>query len=92
MATLQTVYAAQSQNPYQHFQQPYIQQQQQINQPQTQCSATLGPDRSIITAAGGITAIGDPSQAEKLPADNGKLSYHLFWTLSLVLSFCYLGV
>ena len=78
MATLQSVHAAQSHNPYQHFQQPYMQQQQQqiVNQPQTQRSATLGPDRSIITAAGGITAIGGPSQVEKLPADTGKFSYH----------------
>ena len=80
MATLQTAHAAQSQNPYQHFQQPYLQQQQQIvNQPQTQRSATLGPDRSIITAAGGIAAIGGASQVEKLPADTGKISYRLFW-------------
>ena len=78
MVTLQTAHAAQSQNPYQHFQQPYIHQQQQqqqiVNQPQTQRSATSGPDRSIITAAGGITAIGGPSQVEKLPADTGKFS------------------
>jgi chromatin structure-remodeling complex subunit RSC1/2 len=33
----------------------------------------LGPDRSIITAAGGIAAIGGPSQVEKLPADTAKL-------------------
>jgi hypothetical protein len=74
MATLQTAHAAQSQNPYQHFQQPYVQQPQQkmVNQ---QRSTTLGPDRSIITAAGGITAIGGPSQVEKLPADTGKFCY-----------------
>ena len=78
MATLQTTHAAQSQNPYQHFQQPYVQQQQHqmVNQPLlTQRSTTLGPDRSIITAAGGIAAIGGPSQVEKLPADTGKFSY-----------------
>ena len=79
MATLQTTHATQSQNPYQLFQQPYVQQQQQqmVNQPQTQRSTTLGPDRSIITAAGGIAAIGGPSQVEKLPADTGKF---FFWT------------
>jgi chromatin structure-remodeling complex subunit RSC1/2 len=75
MATLQTTHAVQSQNPYQHIQQPYVQQQQIVNQPQTQRSTTLGPDRSIITAAGGIAAIGGPSQVDKLPADTGKLSY-----------------
>jgi chromatin structure-remodeling complex subunit RSC1/2 len=78
MATLQTVHAAQLQNPYQHIQQPYVQQQQIVNQPQTQRSTTLGPDRSIITAAGGIATIGGPSQAEKLPADTGKFSYRVF--------------
>ena len=91
MATLQTAHAAQSQNPYQHFQQPYMQQQQQIvnpSQPQTQRSATLSPDRSIITAAGGINAIGGPSQVEKLPADTGKLSYRLF----LIFDPCFLFV
>ena len=85
MATLQTTHAAQSQNPYQHFQQPYVQKQQQqmVNQPlQTQRSTTLGPDRSIITAAGGIAAIGGPSQVEKLPADTGKFSYGPFSLLS----------
>jgi chromatin structure-remodeling complex subunit RSC1/2 len=50
------------------------QQQQQ----QQQQSPTLGPDRSIITAAGGITAIGGPSQVEKLPADTGKFLMFLF--------------
>ena len=77
MATLQTAHSAQSQNPYQHFQQPYMHQQQQhiVNQPQTQRSITLGFDRSI-TAAGGITAIGGPSQVEKPPEDTGKFSYH----------------
>ena len=75
MATLQTAHAVQSQNPYQHFQQPYVQQQQIVNQPQPQRSSTLGSDRSIITAAGGIAAVGGPSQVEKLPADTGKFPY-----------------
>jgi chromatin structure-remodeling complex subunit RSC1/2 len=75
MATLQTTHAAQSQNPYQHFQQPYVQQQQQQMVSQ-QRSTTLGPDRSIIAAAGGIAAIGGPAQVEKLPADTGKPFYH----------------
>ena len=89
MATLQNVHAAQSQNPYQHFQQPYLQQQQQqiVNQPQTQRSTTLGPDRSIITAAGGIAAIGGPSQVEKLPAETGKFSYGHLSPVVLVFSF-----
>ena len=88
MATLQTAHAVQSQNPYQHFQQPYVQQQQQIvSQPQTQRSTTLGPDRSIITAAGGIAAIGGPSQVEKLPADTGKSCSNLdLCSLSLLSS------
>ena len=88
-ATLQTSQAALSQNPYQHFQQPYVQQQQFVNQPQTQRSTTLGPDRSIITAAGGIAAIGGPSQVEKLPADTGKFSFlcNLFCILDLLCSF-----
>jgi chromatin structure-remodeling complex subunit RSC1/2 len=90
MATLQTAHAAQSQNPYQHFQQPYMQQQQQqiVNQPQAQRSTTLGPDRSIISAAGGIAAIGGSSQVEKLPADTGKFFlcfvFLLFWTFVLL--------
>ena len=89
-ATLQTAHVVQSQNPYQYFQQPFVQQQQQqqqiINQPQTQRPTTLGPDRSIITAAGGIAAIGGPSQVEKLPADTGK--HHLDRTGTiLMLSF-----
>ena len=88
MATLQTAHAVQSQNPYQYFQQPYVQQQQQIvNQPQTQRSSTLGPDRSVITAAGGIAAIGGPSQVEKLPADTGKICSNLdLCSLSLLSS------
>ena len=87
IASLQTAHAVQSQNPYQHFQQPYVQQQQQqiANQPQTQRSTALGPDRSIISAAGGIAAIGGPAQVEKLPADTGKLSY----LVSFVNSFRY---
>ena len=71
--TLQTAHAVQShQNPYQ----PYLQQQQLVNQPQR---STLGPDRSIITAAGGMAAIGGPSQVEKLPPDTGKLSFRVFF-------------
>ena len=56
-----------SQNPYQVYQQPYVQQQ-----PQIQRSTALGPDRSIITAAGGMAAIGGPAQVEKLPAETGR--------------------
>ena len=56
--------------------QPYVQQQQIVNQQQTQRSTTLDSDRSIITAAGGIAAIGDP-QVEKLPTDTGKPSYRV---------------
>ena len=85
MATLQTAHAAQTQNPYQHIQQPYVQQQQIVNQTQTQRSTTLGPDRSIITAAGGIAAIGGSSQVEKLPAETGKL---LFDIVDLLCSSC----
>ena len=82
IATLQIAHAVQSQNPYQHFQQPYVQQQQIVNQPQTQRSTALGPDRSIISAAGGIAAIGGPAQVEKLPADTGKLSYRVSFVKS----------
>jgi len=64
----QIVPAVPSQNPYQAFQQPYVQQQ-----PQIQRSTTLGSDRSIITAAGGVAAIGGPAQVEKLPAETAKL-------------------
>jgi hypothetical protein len=92
MATLQTAPAVQSQNLYQYIDEPYVQQQQQIvNRPQTQRSTTLGPDQSIITAAGGIAAVGGPSQVQKLPADTGKLSYRhcglLFLLSPLVLTF-----
>jgi hypothetical protein len=100
MATLQTVHAVQSQSPYQHIDQPYhdVQEQQQIvNRPQTQRSTTLGPDQSIITAAGGIAAVGGSSQVEKLPADTGKPSYvsfrhcePLFLLSPLVLTFFFL--
>ena len=73
MATLQ------SQNPYH---QPYHddgqQPQQIVNRPQTQRSTTLTPDQSIITAAGGIAAVGGSSQVEKLPADTGKILYVSF--------------
>ena len=89
MATLQTAHAVQSQNSYQHFQQPNVQQQQIVNQPQTQGSTTLGPDRSIITAAGGIAAIGGPSQVEKLPADTGMFSYRVYFWYILVSSLIY---
>ena len=86
MATLQTAHAVQSQNPYQQFQQPYVQQQQIVNpsQPQAQRSTTLGPDRSIITAAGGIAAIGGPSQVEKLPAETGKFCYRVSFFLNIL--------
>jgi len=69
----QTAYAVQSQSLYQPFQQPYMQQQQVVGQPQTQRPTTLGPDRSVIAAAGGLAAIGGPAQVEKLPAETGRL-------------------
>ena len=70
MASSQPAHAVRSQNPYQPFHVP----QQAVHQPQIQRSTTttMGPDRSIITAAGGITAIGGPAQVEKLPAETGQ--------------------
>ncbi|PPQ87841.1 hypothetical protein CVT25_009493 [Psilocybe cyanescens] len=52
--------------PYQNIQAPYVQQQQQIGQ-------RVGPDRSVVMAAGGLASIGGPSQVEKLPPDTAKL-------------------
>ena len=46
-------------------------QQPIVAQPLTQRSTTLGLDRSVINAAGGIVAIGGPTQMEKLPAETG---------------------
>jgi len=48
-------------------------QQPIVAQPQTQRSTTLGLDRSVINAAGGIVAIGGPTQMEKLPAETATL-------------------
>ncbi|KAF8798290.1 hypothetical protein BYT27DRAFT_7203401 [Phlegmacium glaucopus] len=68
----QTPHTVLSQNPYQQFQ-PYM--QHVVHQPQTQRlpTTTLGHDRSVVTAAGGIAAIGGPGQVEKLPAETAKL-------------------
>jgi chromatin structure-remodeling complex subunit RSC1/2 len=68
IAPPQTALAVPSQNPYQQLQQPYM-------QPQTQRPTIIGSDRSVISAAGGIAAIGGPSHVEKLPAETGRLSY-----------------
>ena len=88
IAPPQPTLAVQSQNPYQQLQQPYIQQQQIITQPQTQRPTIIGSDRSVISAAGGIAAIGGPSHVEKLPAETGRLSYfsepRSFFFISLV--------
>ena len=63
---------------------------QPLVQPQMQRPAALGPDRSIVTAAGGIVAIGGPTQVEKLPAETGGpflilFNFHPFWTFFLSL-------
>ena len=55
-------------NPYQLFQQPYVQQQPV---PQSQ-RLTMSSDRSIVAAAGGVAAIGGPAQVEKLPPETGR--------------------
>ena len=68
IASPQIALAVPSQNPYQQLQQPYM--QQLVAQPQVQRSTA---DRSIITAAGGIAAIGGPTQVEKLPAETSRL-------------------
>ncbi|KAJ2912411.1 hypothetical protein MD484_g8004, partial [Candolleomyces efflorescens] len=62
------VYAQQNQAAAaQHYQQQY--QQQQLLQGQQQAR---GPDRSIITAAGGLHAIGGAGQVIKLPSETAK--------------------
>lgn len=48
-----------------YTQQYHYQQQQQANQ------RSAGPDRSVVTAAGGLVAIGGTTQVEKLPQDTG---------------------
>jgi chromatin structure-remodeling complex subunit RSC1/2 len=88
IASSQNALAVPSHNPYQQLQQPHMQQSQLVAQVQSQRSTTLGPDRSIITAAGGIAAIGGPSQVEKLPAETGRFSYQIYlFILGLVRSF-----
>jgi chromatin structure-remodeling complex subunit RSC1/2 len=72
IAPPQTALAVPSQNPYQQLQQPYMQQQIVT---QTQRPTIIGSDRSVISAAGGIAAIGGPSHVEKLPAETGRPSF-----------------
>uniref|UniRef100_A0A8H7Y6I3 Uncharacterized protein n=1 Tax=Psilocybe cubensis TaxID=181762 RepID=A0A8H7Y6I3_PSICU len=60
---------------YQNIQLPYVQQQQY--QQQQQFSQRIGPDRSVVTAAGGLASIGGPTQVEKLPPDTED--FQLFW-------------
>ena len=70
VASSGAVQAFQMQNQYQPYPQAYMQQQPVVNQGQIQ--RPLGPDRSIITAAGGLAAIGGASQVEKLPPETSK--------------------
>ncbi|KAF4623280.1 hypothetical protein D9613_001420 [Agrocybe pediades] len=44
-------------------------------QPQVGQRSAVGPDRSVVTAAGGLAAIGGPAQVEKLPQETGM--WHL---------------
>jgi len=58
----------------------------QVQQPYQQPAAPVaarpqGPDRSIISAAGGLHAIGGPGQVEKLPAETGEHSSVYFQTM-----------
>lgn len=54
----------------------YITPQQQL--PQV-VARPQGPDRSIITAAGGIHAIGGPEQVERLPSETGERLFPQFF-------------
>ena len=51
----------------------HVQQQQAPGyvQPQ-QVQRPSGPDRSVITAAGGLAALGGGAHVEKLPPETGK--------------------
>ena len=55
---------------------PIMPQQQQAAyqqpQPAQASSAAKRPDRSMVSAAGGLTAIGGAAQVEKLPAETGE--------------------
>ncbi|KDR68767.1 hypothetical protein GALMADRAFT_256616 [Galerina marginata CBS 339.88] len=61
IASADTGYAT----PYQPMQAPYSQQVSQ--------RTAAGPDRSVVSAAGGLVAIGGPGQVEKLPPETAKL-------------------
>ena len=91
MASSQTAHAVRSQNTYQ----PFHVQQQAVHQPQIQRSTTtMGPDRSIITAAGGITAIEGAAQVEKLPAETGQAFIYILvcYLIDLMTcAFCFLA-
>jgi len=45
-----------------------------VPQQPLQVSRLAGPDRSVVSAAGGVAAIGGPAQVEKLPPETG-----IFW-------------
>ncbi|KAF8907675.1 hypothetical protein CPB84DRAFT_1674763 [Gymnopilus junonius] len=53
-------------SPYRQLHSTYS-QQQQVSQ------RAAGPDRSVVSAAGGLTAIGGSGQVEKLPPETAKL-------------------
>lgn len=55
----------QQQQPQPAYQTPVAQQTMQ---------RTQGPDRSVVSAAGGLNAIGGAAQVEKLPAETGEHS------------------
>ena len=62
-----TAAAARYSSPYQQLQATY-------SQPQVSQQRPTGPDRSVVSAAGGVAAIGGAAQVEKLPPETGKLS------------------
>ncbi|PPQ69200.1 hypothetical protein CVT26_003640 [Gymnopilus dilepis] len=61
-----TAAAARYSSPYQQLQATY-------SQPQVSQQRPTGPDRSVVSAAGGVAAIGGAAQVEKLPPETAKL-------------------
>ena len=49
----------------------YPQYTSYVPQQPLQVGRVAGPDRSVVSAAGGVAAIGGPAQVEKLPPETG---------------------
>lgn len=67
-----------------HYQYQPSNLSQQLNIPHN--LRATGPDRSVITAAGGLTFLGHNAQIEKLPPETGGLHLFAEWDAELTLS------